>query len=103
MNPSARRTVRTVFQGVLAFAALAPLLVATVSEAFGSDLSLVPFVATGLALLAAVTKVMNLTPVELFLREYVPFLARQTQGEIEEFEAELNDDLDDDDEPRHRL
>ena len=70
-----RSTVRTIFQALLSFAALAPLLAAAVEEATGYDLAGVPFVVTALLVCAAVTRVMAVPAVEVFLRTYVPWLA----------------------------
>lgn len=70
-----RTTVRSIFQALVAFAALAPLIAAGVEEATGVDLSGVPFVVVALLACAAVTRVMAIPGVEVFLRTYLPFLA----------------------------
>lgn len=70
-----RTTVRSIFQALVAFAALAPLIAAAVEEATGVDLKGVPFVVLALAVCAAVTRVMAIPAVEVFLRRFVPFLA----------------------------
>lgn len=70
-----RSTVRTIFQALVALAALAPLVAAAVEEATGYDLDGVPFVVVVLAFAAAVARVMALPAVEMFLRRFVPFLA----------------------------
>jgi hypothetical protein len=70
-----RSTVRTVFQALVALAALTPLIAGAIEEATGYDLQGVPFVAVVLACAAAVARVMTLPAVEVFLRTFVPFLA----------------------------
>ena len=71
MTESTRRTIRTVLQGVLAFAVLAPLIV----QQLGLDTDKLPWLAGALAVLAAITKVMNLPQVEQFLQRYLPGIA----------------------------
>lgn len=70
-----RSTARTVFQALVGFAALAPLIAAAIEEATGYDLQGVPFVVVSLAVCAAVTRVMAIPAVEAFLRRFVPFLS----------------------------
>jgi hypothetical protein len=66
-----RATARTVFAGVIAFAALLPFIV----EATKLDPEVYPWVAGVLAIAGGVTRVMALPQVEVFLRRFVPFLA----------------------------
>lgn len=68
-------TIRTVFQALISFAALAPLIAAAIEEATGYDLDGVPFVVTALLVCAGFTRVMALPAVEEFLRRFFPFLA----------------------------
>lgn len=70
-----RSTARTVFQAFVAFAALAPAIAAGVQDATGYDLSRIGFVVVALGCAAAVTRVMATPAVELFLRQFLPFLA----------------------------
>lgn len=70
-----RATLRTIFQALIGFAALAPLIAAGVEEATGYDLDGVPFVVTALLVCAAVTRVMSIAAVEAFLQQFLPFLA----------------------------
>lgn len=68
-----RATVRTVLWGVVAFAAIAPMVY---SAATGEDPgAAVGWVGVALAVLGGVQRVMLLPAVEGFLREYVPWLA----------------------------
>lgn len=66
-----RATVRTVFQGLVAFAVIAPVI----ADAAGLDVESTPFLAIALAACAAVTRVMALPQVEGFLQKFLPFLA----------------------------
>lgn len=70
-----RSTLRTVFQALVGFAALAPLLAAAIEDATGYDLQGVPFVVVALAICAAVTRIMAVPQVEAFLRRFLPFLS----------------------------
>lgn len=67
-----RATVRSVFQGVLGFAAMWAVIV----ETLGIDAK-IPWVAASLAFTAAVTRVMALGVVEDWLAKYVPWLASE--------------------------
>ena len=71
MTESTRRTIRTVLQGLIAFAVIAPLVV----QQLGLDTDKLPWLAGTLAVLAAITKVMNLPQVEQFLQQYLPGIA----------------------------
>lgn len=64
-----RATFRTIFQGVLAFAAILPLVLTSAGIA--------PVGLAGILLLVAgaITRVMALPAVEDFLESYVPILA----------------------------
>ena len=64
-----RSTVRTVFQALIALAAMWALIV----EALG--LPDWAWVTTSLAVAAGITRVMALPAVEVFLRRFVPWLA----------------------------
>lgn len=70
-----RATVRTLFQALVSFAALAPLLAAAVEEATGYDVHGVRFVVVALAVAAAITRIMAIPAVEAFLARFLPFLA----------------------------
>ena len=70
-----RATVRSVFQGVLGFAAMWAVIV----ETLGIDAK-IPWVAASLAFTAAVTRVMALGVVEDWLARYVPWLASEKPG-----------------------
>ena len=70
-----RATGRTVFQALVALAAIAPLIVAAVEEATGYDIDGVGLVVVVLAASAAVTRVMAIPGVEAWLTRFVPFLA----------------------------
>lgn len=67
-----RATTRTVFQALVAFAAMWGLIV----EAAGLDPDLV-WVSASLAFTGAVTRIMALPQVEAFLRRFVPWLAAE--------------------------
>lgn len=68
-----RATVRTVLWGVVAFAAIAPMVY---SAATGEDPgAAVGWVGVALAVLGGVQRVMLLPAVDEFLRVYVPWLA----------------------------
>lgn len=66
-----RTTVRSVFQALVALAVMAPVLV----QAAGLDPAGIPWLAGVLAVAAAVTRVMALPQVEVFLRRFIPFLS----------------------------
>lgn len=72
-----RATLRTVFQALVALAALAPLVAAALEEATGYDLEGVPFVVVTLAICAGLTRVMALPQVEAFLQRFLPFLSAE--------------------------
>lgn len=76
-----RATVRTLFQGLVSLAVIAPLIVSAIEEATGWDVEGVPFVAFVLAGLAALARVMAIPGVEAWLRRFVPFLAAGVDGE----------------------
>lgn len=78
-----RKTVRTVIQGFLAFAAMSPVIYSVASN--GAD----PGEATGmiagiLGVMAVVTRLFNTPMVEEFLRRYIPIIAA---GDIQRDEA----------------
>ncbi len=64
-------TLRTVVQGLLAFAVIAPLITSTL----GLDPGSLPWLGAILAGLAGFARVMALPEVETFLRRFLPFLA----------------------------
>lgn len=66
-----RSTARTLFQSVVALAVLFPVLV----EQTGLDRQDLPWLAIPLGVAAALTRIMALPQVELFLRRFLPFLA----------------------------
>lgn len=70
-----RSTVRTVFQAVVAGAAVAPAVYSAATN-HNADAA-TGWAAGGLALAAAITRVMALPAVEAFLQRFVPFLAAQ--------------------------
>lgn len=69
-----RATFRTVFQGVIALAAILPLILASAGIA--------PVGLAGIAVLVAgaITRVMALPAVEEFLQNYVPILAAKPKS-----------------------
>ncbi|MGV8973636.1 MAG: hypothetical protein ACOH10_15055 [Rhodoglobus sp.] len=69
-----RTLVRTVFQGIVGFAPLVPLIVAAsgVDETLGA-------VAAGIAVSGAITRIMALPGVESWLARFVPLLAADPQ------------------------
>lgn len=66
-----RATVRTVFQGVVALAAILPVVLA--------GLPLGPAAAGALAIAGTITRIMAIPQVEEFLQKFVPFLAAKPQ------------------------
>lgn len=73
-----RSTVRTVFQAVVAGAAVAPSVYEAAAH-HNADAA-TGWAAGGLAIAAAITRVMALPAVESFLQRFVPFLAAQPKG-----------------------
>lgn len=71
-----RATARTVFAGIVAFAALLPFIV----EASGLEPEVYPWLGGILAVAAAVTRIMALPQVEAFLTRFVPWLAADPAG-----------------------
>lgn len=70
-----RTTIRTVFQGIVAAAAVAaPVYEAAVHQDAAAATG---WAATGLAVAAGVTRVMALPVVDRFLARFLPFLATQ--------------------------
>ena len=70
-----RTTIRTLFQGIVAAAAVAaPVYEAAVHQDAAAATG---WTATGLAVAAGVTRVMALPVVDNFLARFVPFLATQ--------------------------
>lgn len=65
-----RATVRTIFAAVVAFSAMWALLVSTVG--FDPNLG---WVSTSLAVTGAITRLMALPEVDVFIRRFVPWLA----------------------------
>lgn len=70
-----RSTVRTIFQAVVAGAAVAPSVYEAAAH-HNADAA-TGWAAGGLALAAAITRVMALPAVEAFLARFVPFLAAE--------------------------
>jgi hypothetical protein len=70
-----RSTVRTIFQAVVAAAAAAPGVYSAATH-HNADAA-TGWAAGGLAVAAAVTRVMALPAVETFLQRFVPFLAAE--------------------------
>lgn len=66
-----RTVARSTFQALVAFCALFPVLV----ETTGLKVEDWPWLGIPLAVAAAVTRVMALPQVEVFLRRFLPFLA----------------------------
>lgn len=70
-----RTTLRSLFQGFVAFASVAPMIY---SAAFDHDPALATgWAATGLGIAAAVTRLMATQVVDDFLAKFLPFLATQ--------------------------
>lgn len=69
-------TARSVFQAVVAFAVLFPLLVA----ATGLQPTQYPWMAVPVAVFAALTRVMAIPQVDQFLAQFLPFLAADPKG-----------------------
>lgn len=67
-----RATARTVFQGAVALATLLPFVA---SGVYGDGDNVPAAVVQVLAVSAAITRVMALPQVEVFLRRFLPFLA----------------------------
>lgn len=70
-----RAVARTVFQALIGVAALAPAAYAAATQQDPAQAA--GWAATGLAVSAAVTRVMALPGVEGWLERFVPFLAAQ--------------------------
>lgn len=68
-----RSTLRTILWAVVAFAAMSPLIYTAATQQEPGQA--VGWVATALAILAAVQRVMTLPVVDSFLRRYLPWLA----------------------------
>lgn len=66
-----RATARTTFQALVALCVLFPILV----EQTGLDAEDFPWLAIPVAVAATVAKIMTLPQVEVFLRQFLPFLA----------------------------
>lgn len=64
-----RASFRTIFQGLIALAAIAPLVLTT------AGIPVVGWAAILVAVSGAITRVMALPSVEAFLESYVPVLA----------------------------
>ncbi len=76
-NPR-RAVVRTVFAGVVAFAAILPFII----NAVGID-SALPAIAGILAVSGAITRVMALPSVNDWIAKYLPFLAPTSPDDTE--------------------
>lgn len=74
-----RSTVRTVFQAVVAGAAVAPAVYSAATD-HNADAA-TGWAAGGLAIAAGITRVMALPSVEAFLQRFVPFLAAQPRSD----------------------
>lgn len=68
-----RTALRTVFQAAVSLAALAPFAVDAITD--GDAAEQTGAVAAFLAVSAAITRLMAVPAVEVFLRNYLPFLA----------------------------
>lgn len=68
-----RRTIRSAFQAAVAFAGIAPLIYTAATN--DSPEAATGAAAIGIAVCAAITRVMALPAVEGFLQSYVPILA----------------------------
>jgi hypothetical protein len=64
-----RATLRTVFQGAIALAAVLPLILAS------AGIAPVGVAGIALAVAGAITRIMAIPAVEDFLQNYLPFLA----------------------------
>lgn len=71
-----RATFRTVFQGILALAAILPVVLST------AGIAPVGLAAIGLAVAGAITRVMAIPAVEEFLQNYLPFLAAKPKDTV---------------------
>ena len=74
-----RATVRTVFQGIVAFAAILPLVLTT------AGIPVVGWAAILVAVAGAITRVMAIPGVERFLERYIPFLAAKPDSTTKGF------------------
>lgn len=72
-----RATLRTVFAATVAFAAMWALIV----EAAGVD-STEPYIALSLTVTGAITRIMALPAVEVWLAKFLPFLAAEPKSEM---------------------
>lgn len=73
-----RTTGRSIFQGLVAAAAVAPFVY---TAATNHDAALATgLAATGLGIAAAITRIMAMPIVDAFLTRFVPFLATQPAG-----------------------
>lgn len=70
-----RAVVRTVFQALVALAAMAPVIYQAATN--GDPARATGAVGVGLVIAAGVTRVMALPGVESFLQRFAPFLAAQ--------------------------
>lgn len=68
-----RAMIRTVFQGGIAFAALIPLLLSV------AGIPPVGWAAILITIAGAITRVMALPQVEIFLEKYLPWLAAKPE------------------------
>jgi hypothetical protein len=73
-----RRTIRTVFQALIGLAVMAPLLVAQT----GLDPAQLPWLAGVLAIAAAITRIMAIPQVEVWLQRFLPWLAARSKPSL---------------------
>lgn len=69
-----RATIRSIFQGVVALAAITPLILST------AGIPVVGWAAILVAVSGAITRVMALPGVEIFLETYIPVLAAKPKS-----------------------
>lgn len=84
-----RSTLRTILWAVVAFAAMSPLIYTAATQQEPGQA--VGWVATALAILAAVQRVMTLPVVDAFLRRYLPWLAATPRDDPGDGSLELAD------------
>lgn len=68
----ARRVARTIFQAIVGFAAMAPLIYSAATQHNPGEAS--GYAAIALAITGAITRIMALPQVDAFLKVFVPFL-----------------------------
>jgi len=75
----ARRVIRTVFAGIVGVAAMLPLIYSAAAD--GSPEAATGWAAVLLTIAGAITRVMAVPAVEVWLQRFVPFLAANPDTE----------------------